>query len=126
MKERLLKWFRILLTLLLILGLFVVGRQSMNYKSGQQDYNEAEQLANHLSEDAKQLAPSVETVLTQPDAEDPYAAALREEIDLSALKAVNRDVQGWIDIPGTEISYPVLQGTDNDFYLNHTWKKDAN
>lgn len=44
--------------------------------------------------------------------------------DLAALQAVNGDVVGWLEIPGTEISYPVLQGADNQFYLNHTWKRE--
>lgn len=45
-----------------------------------------------------------------------------EKIDLEALQAVNEDVIGWLCIPGTEVSYPLLQGKDNEFYLEHTWE----
>lgn len=40
------------------------------------------------------------------------------EIDHNALIAVNDDYKGWINIPDTNISYPVPQGPDNDFYLH--------
>ncbi|MBR5328698.1 MAG: class B sortase [Firmicutes bacterium] len=38
-------------------------------------------------------------------------------VDLSALKAINPEVVGWLLVDGTEISYPVVQGPDNDKYL---------
>lgn len=41
------------------------------------------------------------------------------QIDFAGLKAANPDVIGWIDIPGVGISYPVLQGEDNAYYLSH-------
>lgn len=47
-------------------------------------------------------------------------------IDLAALREVNEDVVGWIRIPGTNIDYPLMQGEDNQFYLHHTWDKEAN
>lgn len=39
------------------------------------------------------------------------------------LYALNQDLVGWIAVPGTALSYPVVQ-TDNDsFYQNHNFKK---
>lgn len=35
------------------------------------------------------------------------------------LLELNPDVVGWISIAGTEIDYPVVRHTDNDYYLNH-------
>lgn len=44
--------------------------------------------------------------------------SIESEFDISALKAVNEDCIGWLDIPGTEISYPVMH-TPNipEYYL---------
>lgn len=46
--------------------------------------------------------------------------------DFDAMNQWNPDVTGWIYGPGTSINYPVVQGTDNVFYLNHTADKAPN
>lgn len=33
------------------------------------------------------------------------------------IKEINKDAVGWIQIPGTNIDYPVLQAKDNEYYL---------
>lgn len=47
-------------------------------------------------------------------------------IDLNALRRYNSDVIGWISIPRTDLSYPVMQTVDNEYYLTHTWKNNRN
>lgn len=45
-------------------------------------------------------------------------------LQLEELKKENEDIIGWIEIEDTNINYPVLQTTDNDFYLTHNYKKE--
>lgn len=41
-------------------------------------------------------------------------------IDFATLQKTNKDVYAWIEVPGTVISYPILQHpTDNTHYLNY-------
>lgn len=39
------------------------------------------------------------------------------------LTKINEDYKIWINVSNTNINYPVVQGTDNDFYLNHDFNK---
>ena len=47
-------------------------------------------------------------------------------VDHAALKAQNPDYKGWLYVPGLEISYPVVRGKDNDYYLHHTYEGTEN
>lgn len=42
---------------------------------------------------------------------------------LETLQKQNSDIIGWIEIKGTKINYPVVQGKNNSYYLNHNYKK---
>ena len=56
----------------------------------------------------------------------PYPMLDKVEFDQGALLpelreiyALNHDLVGWINIPGTVIDYPVVQCQDSDYYLEH-------
>ena len=57
--------------------------------------------------------------------EDSYLTELAGT-DLDALRQHSDDVIGWIRIPGTKVNYPIVQGEDNQYYLEHLWNGSAN
>lgn len=44
--------------------------------------------------------------------------------NLLNLKRKNKDLYGWISIADTNIDYPIMQGSDNEYYLNHAYTGD--
>ena len=42
---------------------------------------------------------------------------------LETLQKQNSEIVAWIEIKNTKINYPVVQGSDNSYYLNHNYKK---
>lgn len=125
------KRMRLVLTLALTAVLIVSGgmfiHQLLDYRAGDAAYEEAAEIAKlpepaSESPEAPAEAPAAEPT-PEPSAEpqtDPLAS-----IDLAALQAVNADVLGWLSIPDTAISYPLVQGADNDYYLAHTWNRSS-
>ena len=86
---------------------------------------EAAQIAGLTDRDTASQTPK-----SSPRADSGQEEPLTEEaaslaaIDLAALRSVNEDVVGWISIPGTRLSYPLVQGADNRYYLSRSWKRE--
>ena len=57
-----------------------------------------------------------------PNQDDWVPREIRD--DFLPLLEINEDVIGWITVPGTVIDYPVVQGEDNNYYLDHTFSRE--
>lgn len=141
MKPNFRKAMTALLAVICALCLGRTALQLVQYRQGDETYAQAEELAGlpDLSDlpvvDFTGGSGSVSSSASAggdgeapeevPVWQDPYAQALKD-MDFSALRQQNPDVLGWILIPGTRVSYPVVQGTDNSYYLDHTWRGGKN
>ena len=50
--------------------------------------------------------------------------SLKRIAQVKKLQEEYKNIIGWIEIKDTNISYPVVQGKDNEFYLTHDYKGD--
>ena len=113
----------ILLTLVLIIAIAVFCFAAYNlyhiyteYKKGSDEYNEISQMAV-TDRDPDELEKAGPEAQPQPPI----------NVDFDKLRSVNEDVVGWIYVDALDdISYPVVQGKDNDTYLHRTYEKNYN
>lgn len=61
------------------------------------------------------------SLITSPEQEE-GSQMLTSEL-LAYYEQINPDFIGWLDVPGTQIHYPIVRTTNNDYYLRHTFKK---
>ena len=73
--------------------------------------------------------PDTEIVNEEEDINNPYwyyVSFPLINVDLNELKNINNDTVGWINVNNTNINYPFVHTSDNDFYLNHSFDKRYN
>lgn len=96
------------------------------YQGGEDSYNELEQFVAIPETEPATEGPAPETQPGEETEPPTEPAPLWPEVDFKALAEVNDDVVAWIYVPGTQINYPVVQGKDNDYYLNHLFNGKRN
>ena len=129
MTEYIRKGIRYVLLAILIIGLEASCRHIYQSLQSESSYREAQELVNMTGTEEMFETSEAETELTGPELriyEQKSTMALLEQINIDKLKEVNQDVTGWIVIPNTQIAYPLMGGTGNSYYLDHTWKREVN
>ncbi len=65
--------------------------------------------------DIQQVSPIIDTT-SDPD----------KLPSIEYLKEINKDIVGWINIPNTNVDYPLLQCSNNDYYLQYSYNEKWN
>lgn len=108
-------WIASGIAVLLCLLLFVSMKRMRKEESSPQQY---------FTRPASRQTPETEA---EPKAEEQTAATGKADaaeetevyispVDFEALHAVNEDIYAWLDIPDTQISYPILRHPEDDAY----------
>ena len=87
---------------------------------------ESENIDNLEDDDALQSISGQEVRKVLEDGEEKTLPVLKNPIDFTQLLSVNSDIVGWLRIRALDISYPVVQGKDNEYYLHRTFEKTDN
>lgn len=107
--------------LVLATGGYVLGQRAAEYAEGDEAYSG---LGEYIS------FPSSAPDTTGPDGaqqtETPRAQSGAPSVDFAALSQINPDIVGWLYCEGTQINYPVVQGNDDEYYLDHLFDGTQN
>lgn len=84
--------------------------------------------ALELDNEASTVPAAIEVAETAEETEAEELAIDYPKMDINAetLVASNADYIGWIYIPALDLSYPMVQGNDNEQYLHETFEGTAN
>lgn len=109
-------------------GIFVIcgiwlGVIWSGYKAGENEYIQIqEQAVSSRNQKADNVFGMEEGKTGEPVDLGDYVV---KDIDFDGLTAENGDTVGWVEMPGLEVSYPVVQTTDNEYYLKRSFRKET-
>ena len=94
----------------------------IDYKN---DQEEAKELQNELNVQKEEILSLIESKVAEEEVKeeeiDPKITALFDD-----LLNKNSDTVAWLKVNNTDIDFPVVQSNDNEYYLNHNFKKKYN
>jgi sortase B len=87
----------------------------IDYKKGTDEYNKIRSYTTEESASSGDPAEALSAEMVPPI-----------QVDWASLQKINPEIVGWLYIGALDLSYPVVQTKDNDFYLHRTFEKQYN
>ena len=126
-KLRFRKWV-IVVFLLFFLGIFTFSAYKIYawYSDNKKVDNLSDDVLKNTKVKEKKDNDNTENVNPPEDTSNDYWDYIKInllEVDFNELLKKNPDTVGWIEVKGTNINYPIVQTTDNSYYLTHAFDK---
>lgn len=86
-------------------------------------YEAFEQLSTMAEEASGNATPASVKPAKRTQAQSSAQPATLSGVNLAKLQSQNAEFIAWLQIPGTSVSYPVVQTSDTAFYLTHNFKR---
>lgn len=129
------KWKNIILILIIITSIITLLISIFNIIKWKIDSNKTNYEITNIQEsiNVEEIQDTENTEIIEPVIEVPkenpywdYINMNMINVDFNGLKRTNPDVVGWLKVNGTNINYPFVQSSDNDYYLTHSFNKSYN
>ena len=129
------KWKNIILILIIITSIITLLISIFNIIKWKIDSNKTNYEITNIQENinVEEIQDTENTEIIEPIIEVPkenpywdYINMNMINVDFNSLKRTNPDVVGWLKVNGTNINYPFVQSSDNDYYLTHSFNKSYN
>ena len=129
------KWKNIILILIIITSSITLLISIFNIIKWKIDSNKTNYEITNIQEsiNVEEIQDTENTEIIEPVIEVPkenpywdYINMNMINVDFNGLKRTNPDVVGWLKVNGTNINYPFVQSSDNDYYLTHSFNKSYN
>lgn len=125
------KWIRVtLLIIFLIIFIFSLFKIFLWKKDGDKTKKVKEDIIQTIEPVEEKAIEENTEIINPPDDKDNdywnYIKMNMLSVNFNELKKKNKDTVGWIKVEGTNINYPVVQTSNNDYYLNHSYDKTNN
>ena len=114
---------------------FMIFKTARDYKAASDEYDSLRQYASEevSTTDTAEKVSDIKPIELE-EAEERKELKSNEnredfpemEVDFKALREKNPDTVGWLYVGSCGISYPIVQGEDNDYYMNHTFEGTVN
>ncbi len=134
-RKRKIKWKNVILILVIITFIVTLAISVFNVVKWKMDSNKTNDEITNIQEnvDVEEVPDTENTEIIEPVEEVPeenpywdYINMNMINVNFSDLKKTNPDVVGWLKVNGTNINYPFVQGSDNKYYLTHSFNKSYN
>lgn len=117
----------IVVALIILFGSIYLLKDNANYKKTEDVIKKISKnvKVSNIADDEKTSTIPPDSTLSKFDSYWKYIKLGLIEADMSSLKKINSDSIGFIEVKGTDFSYPVVQ-RDNEFYKTHSYDKKEN